>query len=76
MRRHNQRRPAIGDPQRPATPPASLPAGHGRDHVQPEDLQAVLPGVVGHRLQVVADYGASSKTDPVTQLLEAVPIPR
>ena len=49
---------------------------HGRDHVQPEDLQAVLPGVVGHRLQVVADYGTSSKTDPVTQLLETVPIPR
>ncbi|MDZ7751591.1 MAG: AAA family ATPase [Gammaproteobacteria bacterium] len=29
----------------------------GRDHVVPEDLQAVLPGVVGHRLRPAANAG-------------------
>lgn len=43
----------------------------GRDHVIPEDVQIVLPGVVGHRL--VAEQ---QNTDVlVNQLIEAVPIP-
>lgn len=43
----------------------------GRDHVIPEDVQIVLPSVVGHRL--VAEQ---QNTDIlVSQLIEAVPIP-
>ncbi len=43
----------------------------GRDHVIPEDVQIVLPGIVGHRL--VAEQ---QNTDVlVNQLIEAVPIP-
>ncbi len=41
----------------------------GRDHVMPEDVQTVLPHVVGHRLQA-----ERSADDPLTAL-EAVPIP-
>ena len=44
----------------------------GRDHVQPEDVQAVLPGVAGHRLR---GSGDASATAIVAQLIEAVPIP-
>ncbi len=48
---------------------------HHRDAVLPEDLQAVLPSVVGHRLRSRQD---SAGTDPeriALQLLESVPIP-
>ena len=47
----------------------------GRDLVLPEDLQTVLPAVVGHRLQPAGD-----QTEPLTDnegvrlLLEAVPV--
>ena len=41
----------------------------GRDFVQPEDVQAILPSVVGHRLHV------SGETHAGEQLLHAVPIP-
>lgn len=47
---------------------------HGRNHVLPEDLQMVLPGVAGHRLQ---GRGESSGQGPdllASRLLE-VPIP-
>jgi MoxR-like ATPase len=45
-----------------------------RDHVLPEDVQTVLPHIVSHRLQPVADSG---EQDPATlvSLLESVPIP-
>jgi MoxR-like ATPase len=45
-----------------------------RDHVLPEDVQMVLPYVVSHRLQPVADSG---EQDPaaLVSLLESVPIP-
>jgi MoxR-like ATPase len=47
---------------------------HGRDHVLPEDVQAVLPGVVTHRLR---SYGATNQAgfDPAQHLLKAVAIP-
>jgi MoxR-like ATPase len=46
----------------------------GRDFVLPEDVQAVLPAVVGHRLQALRedDTGAGPVADG---LIEAVPIP-
>ena len=43
----------------------------GRNHLLPEDLQAVLPGVAGHRLQGTGAAGV----DPVTHLLSAVAVP-
>ena len=45
-----------------------------RDYVLPEDIQAVLPAVVGHRLQSVADGGAHP-ADLVQSLRERVPVP-
>lgn len=45
----------------------------GRDFAQPEDVQAVLPGVAGHRLQAVS--GADGIGDAASHLLNAVAIP-
>ena len=45
----------------------------GRDKVIPEDVQAVLPGVAGHRLRPAHD--SSRKVDVGALLLTAVPIP-
>jgi len=47
----------------------------GRNEVLPEDLQAVLPGVVGHRLHVAAAPGRMNGVDVAAQLIAAVPIP-
>ncbi len=47
----------------------------GRSHVLPEDVQTVLPGVVGHRLQVRDSQGKDSGVDPVGHLLESVALP-
>ena len=44
----------------------------GRDHVLPEDIQAVLPSVAGHRLRLAT---GSDMTVAIRQLIEAVPIP-
>ena len=44
----------------------------GRDHVLPEDLQMVLPHVVGHRLQAAEAGGDAQR---LVALLQAVPIP-
>jgi MoxR-like ATPase len=45
----------------------------GRDHVRPEDVQAVLPTVAGHRLHGGdAHHGADAL---VRRLVEAVPLP-
>lgn len=44
----------------------------GRDHVLPEDVQAVLPGVAGHRLRPADD---ASPGDAAARLIEAVAIP-
>ena len=46
----------------------------GRDHVLPEDVQAVLPAVAGHRLRATGD--APQGPDAlVRRLVEAVPLP-
>ena len=45
----------------------------GRDKVIPEDVQAVLPGVAGHRLRPAHD--AAQRIDLRRMLLSAVPIP-
>jgi len=45
----------------------------GRDKVLPEDVQAVLPGVAGHRLRPAHD--AAQRIDLHATLVSAVPIP-
>ena len=46
----------------------------GRRQVLPEDVQATLPSVVGHRLRAVVD--ASKKAfDPAQELIRSVAIP-
>ena len=48
----------------------------GRDHVLPEDVQAVLPTVAAHRLQVPGGAIESRAPEDVARLLiEAVPLP-
>lgn len=47
----------------------------GRDKVLPEDVQAVLPGVAGHRLRPVHDGVRHSSVDCAEGLIAAVPIP-
>ena len=46
-----------------------------RKQVLPEDVQAILPGVVGHRLYVARDNTRINGADVAEQLIEAVPIP-
>ncbi len=47
----------------------------GRDKVLPEDVQAVLPGVAGHRLRPVHDGVRRSSVEKAKSLIELVPIP-
>lgn len=48
----------------------------GRDHVLPEDVQAVLPAVAAHRLQAQGESGAPRSPDDIARaLIEAVPLP-
>jgi MoxR-like ATPase len=47
----------------------------GRDKAVPEDVQAVLPGVAGHRLRPVHDGMRASSIDKANGLIAAVPIP-
>ena len=46
-----------------------------RDKVLPEDVQAVLPGIAGHRLRPVHDGVRQSSIDKANELISAVPIP-
>jgi MoxR-like ATPase len=46
-----------------------------RKHVVPEDVQAVLPGVVGHRLIPAGEGGRMSSSDIAHQLIKQVVIP-
>ncbi len=46
----------------------------GRNHLLPEDIQAVLPAVVGHRLQGAGEQAGSSSDELVEQLAQ-IPIP-
>ena len=47
----------------------------GRPQVLPEDLQAILPATVGHRLQPAGEIVGEGGGGLVDRLLEAVPIP-
>ncbi|MBU0751595.1 MAG: AAA family ATPase [Gammaproteobacteria bacterium] len=48
----------------------------GRDHVLPDDVQTVLPGVACHRLHPAGENAARlSPAEVATRLIEAVPIP-
>lgn len=47
----------------------------GRDRVLPEDVQAVLPGVAGHRLHPVHNGVKRTHSDIVVGLIDAVAIP-
>jgi len=47
----------------------------GRDAVLPEDVQAVLPGVVGHRLAPVAEETGPPLAALVEELIRSVPLP-
>jgi MoxR-like ATPase len=46
----------------------------GRDYVAPDDVQAILPQTVAHRLQPVSDAGRGP-IEQVRAMLEAVPLP-
>jgi MoxR-like ATPase len=46
-----------------------------REAVIPEDVQAVLPGVVSHRLQAVGEYQKQNSDTLARELIEAVAIP-
>lgn len=46
-----------------------------RKQVLPEDVQAIVPGVIGHRLYVARDHTRINGADIAEQLIEAVPIP-
>ena len=48
---------------------------HGRNHVIPEDIQAVLPSVVSHRLTLRNGKSAGSPHDVSDLLIKQVPIP-
>jgi MoxR-like ATPase len=48
---------------------------HHRDAVLPEDVQAVLPAVVGHRLRPRQEASGRDPEDIGKELLEAVPVP-
>jgi MoxR-like ATPase len=49
----------------------------GRDWVSPEDVQALAPSVLGHRLTTTAHAGYGGKTpeDIVSSIVEALPVP-
>jgi MoxR-like ATPase len=47
----------------------------GRDHVLPEDVQAVLPGVIAHRLRLTDETMRSDLEAAASALIEAVPLP-
>ena len=46
----------------------------GRDYVAPDDIQAILPQTVAHRLVPVGDAGRGS-VEQVRAMLESVPLP-
>jgi len=48
---------------------------HGHSGVLPEDVQAVLPTVVGHRLRPRGELGAKTAADLGTFVLRAVAVP-
>jgi MoxR-like ATPase len=47
----------------------------GRESVIPEDVQAILPGVISHRLQAAGEHDKHVRTNMLRELIEAVAIP-
>lgn len=47
---------------------------HGRAHVLPEDVQAVMPSVLGHRLREIADFDDSSGYALVERVLNTIDV--
>ena len=49
----------------------------GRDYVVPDDIKALAPPTLAHRLQLASDAAISgtSRTRVVHELLERVPVP-
>lgn len=47
----------------------------GRPQVLPEDIQHVLPSIIGHRLTRAMDNGQASSADNAEHLIKQVPIP-
>jgi MoxR-like ATPase len=47
----------------------------GRSSVLPEDVQAVLPALVGHRLRLAGDASPASSLATGRRIIESVPIP-
>ena len=48
---------------------------HGHEQVLPEDIQAVLPGIIAHRLKSNHDSSDSSGQSVAESLIKQVPIP-
>ena len=48
---------------------------NGRNQVLPEDVQAIVPGVVSHRIYITRDSTRINGADVAEQLIKAVPIP-
>jgi MoxR-like ATPase len=78
---HTRRSPAYASGLSPRAALALLHASRawalmdGRRYVVPEDVQAVLPGVVGHRLAPIAEVSRANGADVAEQLIRQVPIP-
>jgi MoxR-like ATPase len=47
----------------------------GRDHVLPEDVQAVLPSVAGHRLRPAGNVTSNATAGTLERLIDTVPLP-
>jgi MoxR-like ATPase len=78
---HTRRSPAYATGLSPRAALALLLASRawalidGRDKAIPEDVQAVLPGIAGHRLRPVHDGVQHSSIETAKGLISAVPIP-
>lgn len=48
---------------------------HAHQHVLPEDIQAILPSVIGHRLQFNYEVSDKEVLKPAEHLIQQVPIP-
>lgn len=48
---------------------------HGHEHVLPEDIQAVLPSVIGHRLRLAQESTETANESVAQSLIKQVPIP-
>jgi MoxR-like ATPase len=51
----------------------ALAALEGRDHALPDDVQALAPAVLTHRLLLAPEAAGASRADVVRDVLERVP---